>query len=73
MIIIRGPNKQCGPPAERPRASPLLADRLLFFLPQSPPPPPPPAFLLPPRNPSARLLAVVCTPGFVMNCCRVTV
>lgn len=32
MIIIRGPNNQCGPPAKRPRAPPLLTDRLFFFI-----------------------------------------
>lgn len=30
-IIIRGPNNQCGPPAKRPRASPLLPDDLFFI------------------------------------------
>lgn len=31
MIIIRGPNNQCGPPAKRPRVSSLLADRIFFI------------------------------------------
>lgn len=36
MIIIRGPNNQCGLPAKRPHVSLLLFNHLFFLLPPSP-------------------------------------
>lgn len=63
MIIIRGPNNQCGPPAKRPRVSPLLADRLFYFLLLH-------LISLSPRGFPACVHAEV-YPGSVIKCCFV--